>query len=366
MLHSGIVSDYSDLAFPRDALLSWYRKHARALPWREDRDPYRIWVSEVMLQQTRVDTVIPYYERFMEIYPTVQDLASADQDQLLKVWEGLGYYNRALNLQKAAQILSAQFDGVFPEDPDQLTTLPGIGPYTAGAIASIAFDQPAPILDGNLKRLYTRYFGIDSPIQETGTVKELWEVSRALVSSPDPGDFNQALMELGALVCTPQNPDCDRCPISMDCIASLKGLQDQLPVKKPKAAPPHHQVTAAVISKDQQVLIAKRPQEGLLGGLWEFPGGKQEAGESLQEALRREIKEELAGGIEVGDLLGIYQHAYTHYRVTLHAYRCRLVSEKLQLLYHTEIAWTDLESLADYPMGKLDRMISDQLRSEES
>jgi A/G-specific adenine glycosylase len=362
MIHFLIVNEPRTTQFPSTALLNWYQEHSRDLPWRENRDPYRVWVSEIMLQQTRVDTVIDYFLRFMDAYPTVEKLATTQQDQLLKLWEGLGYYSRALNLHRTAKLIAEQYKGNFPQDPKELESLPGIGPYTAGAIASIAFDQPAPIVDGNLRRLFTRWYGIDTPIQSSQTEKVLWTIAKDLVPEKNPGDFNQALMELGALVCTPKNPQCKICPIDQGCFAKKAGMQDQLPRRKKKPPLPHYQVTAAVIRKGDQVLLAKRPQEGLLGGLWEFPGGKQESGESLKEALVREIQEELAGEIEIGDLIGVYQHAYTHYKITLHAYQCRMISDRIELLYHTEISWSDLDALSDFPMGKLDRQIANQLR----
>ena len=345
-------------------LLVWYGENARDLPWRKVSNPYAIWVSEIMLQQTRVETVIPYYQRWLAEFPSVQSLAEAEEDQVLKSWEGLGYYNRARNLQAAARIVVERYQGSLPADLMALQDLPGIGRYTAGAILSIAFNQPAPILDGNLRRVFTRVFNIRTPIQTSGTEKELWEIAEDLLPESDSGDFNQALMELGALVCLPKKPLCARCPLAEDCQANHLGQQESLPQRKEKAPLPHLQVTAAVILKGGQVLIAKRPPGGLLGGLWEFPGGKQEENETLQETLVREIMEELDLEVEIGALLGIYQHAYTHYKITLHAFFCQLASEDLHLNYHTESSWVPLEELQKYPMGKIDRLIADQLLSE--
>ena len=345
-------------------LLNWYGENARDLPWRETRDPYAIWVSEIMLQQTRVETVIPYYQRWLVEFPTLESLAEAEEDRVLKSWEGLGYYNRARNLQAAARIVVDQYQGSMPADKEALQDLPGIGPYTAGAILSIAFNERAPILDGNLRRVLTRLFNINSPLQTNDTENLLWEIAESLLPESDPGDFNQALMELGALVCLPKNPHCGKCPLAEVCQANQLGIQGELPVRKEKTPLPHLQVTAAVISKGNQVLVAKRPPGGLLGGLWEFPGGKQKENETLQETLSREIREELNLEVEIGDLLGTYQHAYTHYKITLHAYRCRIVSEDLQLHYHTESAWVPLDKLDSYPMGKIDRLIADQLLSD--
>lgn len=364
MVHLVIVINKRIKARIQHQLLGWYEENARDLPWRNSRDPYAIWVSEIMLQQTRVETVIPYYQRWLAAYPSVQSLAEAEEDQVLKTWEGLGYYNRARNLQAAARIVVEQHQGALPADLQALQDLPGIGRYTAGAILSIAFNQPAPILDGNLRRVFTRVFNISSPIQTSGTEKELWKIAEDLVPESGPGDFNQALMELGALVCLPKIPLCHRCPLAEDCQAYQLGLQESLPHRKEKAPLPHLQVTAAVILKGDQVLLAKRPPGGLLGGLWEFPGGKQEKNETLQETLAREIREELNLEVEIGAQLGVYQHAYTHYKITLHAFFCQLASEDLQLNYHTESSWISLVDLNQYPMGKIDRLIADQLFSE--
>ncbi len=356
MIHKKLITKIQSI------LLAWYKENARDLPWRETSDPYAIWVSEVMLQQTRVETVIPYYQRWLAAFPTIRTLAEADEDQVLKHWEGLGYYRRARNLGAAARILEDRFGGELPAEKEALLSLPGIGPYTAGAILSIAFNIPAPVLDGNLKRVFSRFFNISTPLEDSKTVKELWGIAEILLPESTPGDFNQALMELGALVCLPRNPRCTECPLAADCQANLLKLQKELPVRKEKRALPHLQVTAAVIPQDGAVLLAKRPPGGLLGGLWEFPGGKQEKDETLQATLARELKEELNLEVEIGSQLGEYHHAYTHYRVTLHAFNCRLVSDDLQLNYHTEYDWVQLPELDTYPMGKIDRQIAEQLQ----
>lgn len=316
-----------------------------------------------MLQQTRVETVIPYYKRWMAELPTLKALAAAEQDMVLKLWEGLGYYRRALNLHKSAILIEKKFNGELPQDVKSLQSFPGIGRYTAGAISSIAFDQQVPILDGNIKRVCTRLFNISTPLQVAETERTLWNIAEELLTKNDPGNFNQALMELGALICLPKNPDCSNCPLKEHCIGFQYDLQNDLPVRKEKSPQPHLQVTAAVIEKDGMILLAKRPPGGLLGGMWEFPGGKQEQGETLPETLEREIKEELDAAIEVGDHFGTYQHAYTHHKVTLHAFHCHLISEELELNYHVGLDWVSLENMESYPMGKLDRAIAKQLLS---
>jgi A/G-specific adenine glycosylase len=362
VVHFGIVIQESKKQRITRQILAWYRANARRLPWRETSDPYSIWISEIMLQQTRVETVIPYYQRWLEEFPSLEDLAEADENRVLKAWEGLGYYSRARNLLKAACILVEQHGGELPRNLKTLQSLPGIGRYTAGAVASIAFNIPAPILDGNLRRVFTRLFNISSPLKTAETEKMLWKIAEELLPETEPGDFNQALMELGALVCLPTNPNCESCPLAQECLAHQLGVEESRPVRKAKDPLPHYQVAAAVIEKDRRVLLAKRPPDGLLGGLWEFPGGKQEGAETFPETLRREIREELDLEIEVGESLGTYHHAYTHYRVTLQAFRCKSLSDQLQLNYHTEISWVKKVDLETFPMGKLDRLIADQLQ----
>ena len=362
MVHFDIVMHKNNLSLLQNKIIKWYKIHARDLPWRQTNDPYLIWISEIMLQQTRVETVIPYFNRWIDSYESVGKLAKANEDQLLSHWEGLGYYARVQNIHKTAKIVSEVYLGKFPQDLKELESLPGIGRYTAGAIASIAFGKNAPILDGNIRRVFTRYFNIDTPIHTKITENNLWRIAEDLIPEDDPGEFNQALMELGALLCRPTNPFCEQCPISSDCIANQLNLQDTRPVRNKKSTLPHLQVTAGVVMENGQVLLAKRPHGGLLGGMWEFPGGTQESGESLLETLGREFLEELELRIEVGNHLGTFHHTYTHFKVTLHAYYCKLLSCNIQLNFHTDFAWVATASLAEFPMGKLDRMISNQLQ----
>jgi A/G-specific adenine glycosylase len=345
-----------------EKLLSWYELNQRDLPWRRQPSPYGVWVSEIMLQQTRVETVIPYFERWMARFPSVEALALASLQEVLSAWEGLGYYSRARNLHKAAQMIVDQYGGRLPDDPQTLQSLPGIGRYTAGAIASIAFGKDAPVLDGNIRRVLARLFNISEPARSAAGERRLWELAGEHLPPGRAGDFNQALMDLGATLCTPQEPSCSHCPLCAGCAANQLGLQKLLPVMASKAAIPHHTVTAAVIQRDDQVLITQRPANGLLGGLWEFPGGKLQPGEDLAACLQREIKEELAAEIQVGEPFGEYRHAYTHFRVTLHAFLCRLSAGSLPRAAQVQdLRWVKLEELADYPMGKIDRQIARKL-----
>jgi A/G-specific adenine glycosylase len=347
-------------------LLDWYARHARVLPWRaKASDPYAVWVSESMLQQTRVETVIPYFERWMARFPTLAALAKADQQDVLQTWEGLGYYSRARNLHHAAQQVMERFNGHLPADRAALESLPGIGRYTAGAIASIAFDRDEPALDGNIKRVYARLFNVEIPVQSSEGEKRLWALAAEHLPPGRAGDFNQALMDLGATICTPHAPSCLLCPLNELCQAFALGVQEERPVSKTRAPIPHYTVTAAVLHRNGSVLIARRPSQGLLGGLWEFPGGKVEAGESLPEGLAREIREELGAEIEVGQPVGVYQHAFTHFRITLHAFHCRLIDGEPQPLEASELRWVAPGELTQFPMGKVDRQISKELMSSE-
>ena len=339
-------------------LLAWYSKNARVLPWRGLSDPYAIWVSEIMLQQTRVETVIPYFHRWMQTLPDVLSLAKAPQDAVLKLWEGLGYYSRVLSMQKAARFLLEKHAGALPPDHDALLALPGIGPYTAAAIASIAFGLDYAVVDGNVKRVLARLLNYSNPVNTPEAEAELRGIARGLLPPGSAGEFNQAMMDLGAVICTPRNPACARCPLAAICSAYQADLQSSLPVKKAKPPIPHYMVTAGILMNDHQVLIAKRPAGSLLGGLWEFPGGKVEAGETREQALARELNEELGIEASVGEEFGSYTHAYTHFRVTLHAFRIDTRDRDITPIQPSEIRWVSITDLENFPMGKIDRLIS--------
>jgi A/G-specific adenine glycosylase len=342
-------------------LLEWYRLQARKLPWRGQSNPYATWVSEIMLQQTRVDTVMPYFQRWMERFPTLEKLAAASEQEVLSAWEGLGYYSRARNLHKAAQQVMAEYHGEIPGERAALERLPGIGRYTAGAICSIAFGQDEAALDGNIRRVLSRLFDVEEPAYSGAGQRRLWELARQNLPNGQAGDYNQALMDLGASLCAPHNPACLVCPLAELCQARQLGKQEELPVLKARPPIPHYTVTAAVIQRDHQVMIARRPAKGLLGGLWEFPGGKVEAGEELPDGLTREIREELGTEILVGEAFGVYEHAYTHFKVTLHAFMCVLNGQEPQPLEASELRWVEPPELAHFPMGKIDRQIARRL-----
>ncbi len=343
------------------SLLAWYADYQRDLPWRTSRNPYAIWVSEVMLQQTRVETVAPYYLRWMARFPTLAALAAATQQEVLACWEGLGYYSRARNLHAAARILTESHGGRLPPDLKELQKLPGIGPYTAAAIASIAFGIDAPAIDGNLRRVFARLYDVGAPLGSSEAERKIAEGAAENMPPGAAGEYNQALMDLGATICTPTSPACERCPVEAFCLARANNRQEDRPVRKKRKTVPHKLVAAAVIRRGGRVLIAQRPPEGLLGGLWEFPGGKLEPGESLDAALRRELKEELGVEVEVGPPFGNYRHAYTHFRVTLHAFLCRITAGVPQPLESQALSWAAVEDLPEFPMGKIDRKIASQL-----
>ena len=253
------------------ALLPWYAENRRLLPWREDRDPYHIWLSEIMLQQTRVEAVKGYYSRFLAVLPDIRSLAECDDEVLHKLWEGLGYYSRVRNLKKCAQVIVSQYSGVFPREHDQVLSLPGIGPYTAGAICSIAFNRPTPAVDGNVLRVVSRLRNDPAPIDLPETKKDVTEFL-AGIYPPQAGDFTQALMELGATVCGPnRKPDCEGCPCKTFCLAFLEGDPQSLPVKSPKKGRRSEDLTVFILSCDGRYALEKRPDKGLLAGLWQFP-----------------------------------------------------------------------------------------------
>ena len=333
----------------RRKLLAWYDKTKRDLPWRDTKDPYSIWVSEIMLQQTRVKTVLPYYERWIKALPTIDKLADAPERKVLKLWEGLGYYSRVRNLKKAAKIISKKMDGKVPDTVAGLQNLPGIGRYTAGAISSIAFGQKAPVLDGNVKRVLSRLFCINENGATSASEDRLWQKAEDLLPASRPGDFNQALMELGATVCIHRSPTCQQCPLRTTCEAFLKNNVEQFPPAKKKAPAKKIEVSAGIIIRNKKVYIQQRAKDGLMGGLWEFPGGKRKKGESPEECLKREIKEELGTTIGILNKVMTIKHTYTQFRVTLHVFNCYLQDNQLRPNGCEQWRWVSLEKLNTYP-----------------
>jgi A/G-specific adenine glycosylase len=341
--------------------MNWYRKQARDLEWRGTRDPYAIWISEIVLQQTRVDQGTPYILRFLKRFPTVEKLARAREDSVLKQWEGLGYYTRARNLHKASQVIANERNGEFPTTAKEWESLPGVGRYTAGAIASIAYDEQVPVVDGNVKRVLARLVDLDESIDSPAVTERCWEWMAHLVRGKHPGMFNQSVMELGANVCTPKKVSCELCPLSDYCCSFAAGTVNERPVRTPKKKVPHHQIAIAAIRDDGRYLLGKRPSDGFLGGLWEFPGGKIESGESAEQALHREVGEEL--GIELGTtkFLASVDHAYSHFKVTLHVYLCDGVSGTPENKAHTELRWVTKKSFGKLAFPKANHKFMDSL-----
>jgi A/G-specific adenine glycosylase len=327
------------------AIRSWYKIHRRKLPWRETDDPYKIWVSEVMLQQTTVSAVIPYYTRWFVLFPDMKSLARAPLQKVLKAWEGLGYYQRAKNLHRAAQIICRKYGGVVPAEYEELLALPGVGPYIAAAVLSIAYRKSFPVLDGNVRRLGMRLWAIPGKVSPR-IDQILAEQIRGFFPTRNGGDFNQALMELGALICRPHNPRCLLCPVREFCRAFKKGEQEVIPAPK-KRSYQKIETVVGLITDGRRYLIQKRPPAGLLADLWEFPGGKRERGETLREALRRELKEELDVEVRRERLILKLQHAYTHFQVNLFAFQCELKS--VPHLKRSVHRWVSLPALKRYP-----------------
>ncbi|OGX06867.1 MAG: A/G-specific adenine glycosylase [Omnitrophica WOR_2 bacterium GWA2_47_8] len=323
----------------------WYLKNARDLPWRQTKDPYKIWISEIMLQQTTVAAVIPFYERWVKVFPVVQHVAKAPLQKILKAWQGLGYYSRARNIQKAAKLIVKNFKGKIPSDQEALKTLPGFGPYTIGAVSSIAFDKRVPIIDANVRRVVMRYLALEG-FADTSYDTEILKFLDKVMPQKGNNVFNQAMMELGALVCLSRSPACMFCPVNVGCEAYKQGRQEVIPQSKKKEIKEIN-VAIALIEKDKKYFIQRRPKGGLFADLWEFPGGKIEKGETPKQALFREIKEEL--GIELGSaepLMNVTQF-YTEFKANLHVFRC----ESAQVLSENSTRkWVPRQKFSDYPM----------------
>ena len=336
-------------------LLQWFQKNARDLPWRKTRDPYAIWVSEIMLQQTQVDTVIPYYRRFLKAFPTLRRLAKADLSEVLSIWEGLGYYSRARNLHRAAGEIVECFNGKVPDRLDNLLSLPGIGRYTAGAILSIAFNKEAPILDGNVKRVLSRLFAISGKPEKNGTNDLLWSLSGSLVPKGQASCFNQALMDLGAMVCTPRDAQCNHCPLARLCKAKTEGNPEKYPAPKAKKRIPHIHAAAAVLQKDGKVLLVRRPPKGLLGGLWEFPNWKVENEKGLEKDLKDHVKSEVGLKVKCERSLGPFSQTFSHFKLTVRVYPCRAEGR------NRKGQWVPVANLDGFPMSRLHRKIAQTL-----
>lgn len=345
-------------------LLEWFHHHLRKLPWRETDDPYRIWVSEVMLQQTQVKTVLKYYPTFLKKFPDLKSLADAPLEEVLKSWELMGYYARARNLHRAAKIICDNFQGNFPRSYDKLKSLPGIGKYIAAAISSIAFNLPYPALDGNVKRVISRLFAITIPLNSPKFSEKCEKKLSQIFDNNAAGDFNQAMMELGATLCTPKNPVCSECPIGEYCKAYRTGIPQKYPVRKPNKPVPLHQISLGVLIRNNRLLITKRKSDGLLGGLWELPGGTILPHETPATACIRELKEEVNLHIEVVDFLTQINHAYTHFRILAHVFACKSLKGKIRLNGPVDFHWISAAELEKYPFPGANHKIFRALKTK--
>ena len=345
----------------RRALLRWFEKNRRSLPWRSNRSPYRVWISELMLQQTRVDQVEPYFRRFTKAFPTISALARADRDEVLKLWEGLGYYARARRAHETARALQ-QHGGRFPRTYEGLKELPGIGPYTAAAIGSIAMGLDVAVVDGNVSRVLSRLYAYPGDITKAEGKRTMQSWADRLLVHGRAADFNEAMMEIGAIICSPRRPRCDECPLSKQCKAYAEGAPEHYPVKKKKKKIPTKEVGAGVIiNRKGQVLIAQRPARAMLGGLWEFPGGKQDKGETIKQCIKRELKEEMGIDVKVGDLLITVPHTFSHFHMRLHAHWVRIEKGRPRAIDCDDITWVSPEKLRDYAFPRADIKIIDEL-----
>ena len=336
----------------RRHLTAWYEKNRRDLPWRRTSDPYCILVSEFMLQQTQVKTVIPYYRNFLQRFPSVKRLAEADLQDVLKAWEGLGYYARARNLHRASHVIMADHAGCLPTGYESIRSLPGVGDYIAAAVSSIAFGQARAVVDGNVKRVLARLFCLSPPVNSTPAHRCFQSAASAILERTSPGAFNQAMMELGALICKPAAPECQSCPLRGECRAFLTNTTNDYPVRKKRKPVPVQHIAVGVIRRGNRILITRRKADGLLGGLWEFPGGKVKTGESPEAACIREIREETNLIVELTGFISRVKHAYTHFKIVMDVFSCRYVSGRIKLTGAVAHRWITLPEIENYPFPK--------------
>jgi len=343
----------------RRRVLAWYRRHARELPWREDSDAYRIWVSEIMLQQTQVATVEPYFRRFVAAFPDVHALAAADPEQVLRLWEGLGYYRRARQLHRAAVLIESEHDGRFPRERQTLERLPGIGRYTAGAILSIAYDQREPVLEANTTRLLSRLLAIEEDVTRTATQKKLWQAATEVLPRKNAGALNQALMELGSQVCTPREPHCPKCPVAPHCRAFAIGRQQEIPPPKPQPKIEQVHEAAVVVRRRGRVLLLERREGERFAGLWDFPRFeiRRRRGASLRRELAENVRELTGVDIEAGQRFATLRHGVTRFRITLYCHEAECVAARRGKAPR-RLKWITLGQLDALPLSTTGRKIS--------
>jgi len=349
-----INSDFSD------KIVMWYKKAARPLPWRKTRDPYKIWIAEIMLQQTTVKAVIPYYQKWIKLFPNIQSVAKSSLKRIYLAWQGLGYYQRAKNIHKTAKIISQKYQGKIPKDPEALKVLPGFGQYTTGAVLSIAYGLKVPIVDANIRRVFMRILDIEGPMI-TKHDKKILDVLNRVMPNKNLNQFNQALMELGALICRSREPVCGICPVKEYCQAYKKGRQEIIPLPK-KTTLKKINVAIGLLEKNRKFFIQKRPAKGLLADLWEFPGGKRKGRESIKQALKRELSEELGIELTVAKMFMTAVHYYTQYKAHLHVFTCQVKDLPSE---GKGKRWVRLNDLENYPMPSGSAKIVDKLLNHD-
>jgi A/G-specific adenine glycosylase len=340
-------------------LLDWYFSRERDMPWRGETDVYKIWLSEVMLQQTQVETAKPYYQRWLSKFPNTQSVADASEDEVLKLWEGLGYYARARNFKSACEWIQNENNGEIPINSDDFRQLKGVGDYIHAAVRSIAFNEVLPVIDGNVKRVVARIIELDSAPSQALNIIKKFLINE--ISHKSPGDFNQAIMDLGSTICKPRNPKCSECNISSFCKSYKNNTVDNYPVSEKKRTVPHHKIAVGLIWKENKILISKRHSNAMLGGLWEFPGGKIKKGESAKECVKREIKEELSVNVSVGKKIDTIKHAYTHFTIELTAYHCQYESGEAARVDCADFKWIKTRQIDSLPFPKANHKIFNKI-----
>jgi len=338
-------------------VISWYTNNKRSLPFRKTKDPYKIWLSEVMLQQTKVKTAIPYYNNWIKKLPTLESVSLSKLDSLLKLWEGLGYYKRCNNFHKATKLLVSDFNSKIPKEKSQFMSLPGVGDYTASAVLSIAFNKPYPVLDGNVKRVMSRIIGIKTLTKYN--IKRINKFLNLVICKKNPGDFNQGLMEIGALICKPYNPVCKKCPINNFCYASKKRLPEAYPGKNKLKPRPHFNVAIAIIWRKNKFYIQKRNPDQMLGGLWEFPGVIVKQGQDSEAALKQKVYEECGVHIKIFKNVGFVDHAFSHFKIRLNGYFC--IEKKYFLDENENRKWILIKNIKNYSFPKANHKLFNQL-----
>jgi A/G-specific adenine glycosylase len=345
-------------------VLLWFRQNKRPLPWRGGKGWYEIWISEVMLQQTQVDTVIPYYHRFLKRFKTVKDLADASQQEVLKLWEGLGYYSRARNLHQAARIIVSRYNSQLPIDRETLLNIPGFGPYTTNAVLSIAFNQPYAVMDGNVKRIIARLNAIEEDIRDVKTQNKVQSLMDRLLPQKNAGEFNEAIMEIGATICKPSSPLCKICPVSTECLALRKNLIEKLPYKSPRQRIPTRSSLACIITHQDQYLIAKRPQHEMLAGLWEFPVLRSNTGRNTIQRDLDLIRKQFNLRTSFVRSWTAVKHTYTHFHFMLHSKLFKAISHEFQSEFYDDFQWLTIEKIKKLPLHKAVWKVLERVESE--